>query len=432
MLRLKVWADHVAKTPVGTLRAMPAGESDDEGNADGDATGFPDHTPASRFPNPLDRLWTHPSELQPFVSSDVPVPAPVPPRTWAVGVASALAASALTVLVLVAFGAIGERTPRAPTVERSVSPGVSVDHAREERVALAALQSVVIVRATVDDHIVSVSGVAIASDRVLAPAHVVAAASAIAVAVPDGAPRDVRVLGVDPDTDLALLQVPRAAFTPAPLAPADLSNGQTVIVVGWNFTRQPWIEGGLVTAQNAMVADPFGHLVAGLVQTDRRWPVDTAAALAGGVLVDVVTGAVVGLLVDPPGASAAASGGTVPGYAVPADVAQGVLEQLAQTGKVVRGYLGVQVTDETGRSGGGATITAVLPESPAIKADLATGDVIVRAGGTVVRHPTDLLAAVRRSRPGDPLRMTVVRSDGARQTKTATLAVRQDAVAAWW
>src|SRR5262249_4607222 len=162
-------------------------------------------------------------------------------------------------------------------------------------------------------------------------------------------------------------------------------NGSIVAAVAWDVTRQGRITTGFVSAQNLMVADGSGHAVAGLMQMDAKWDPETTAALAGGALVDITVDGV-GILADPPGAR-------VPGYAVPADVTRSVVDQISQSGKVVHGYLGVQISDEAQRTGGGALITGVLPDSPATKptAALITGDVIVRAAGMPVRHPADLL-----------------------------------------
>src|SRR5262249_59966687 len=128
---------------------------------------------------------THPSELQPFVQSEATRPSVALPGTWAVGIASALVASALTVLVLVAFGAIGERTRRPETLQEPLPAGYVVDYAQMQRVADKAQDSILVVRVTIGDTVRSVTGLAVDADKLVVPAHLLASASAMTVSLID-------------------------------------------------------------------------------------------------------------------------------------------------------------------------------------------------------------------------------------------------------
>ena len=130
---------------VGTLRAMSPEETG------GDGAPEPDDAPSGPPPNPLDRPWVHPSELHSFVSTPPAPPREPRPREWVIGVSSAVAAVLATILVLVAFGALGgrHRSPLPPPVV--TNPGDVVDYAVAERVGTAVAASVVMVRARTGD-----------------------------------------------------------------------------------------------------------------------------------------------------------------------------------------------------------------------------------------------------------------------------------------
>ncbi len=126
-----VGGDEERPEAVGTLRAMSAEDSG------GDGAPEPDDAPSGPPPDPLDRPWVHPSELHSFVSTPSAPPREPRPREWAIGVGSAVAAVLATVLVLVAFGALGgrHRSPIPPPVV--TNPGDVVDYAVAERVGTA-------------------------------------------------------------------------------------------------------------------------------------------------------------------------------------------------------------------------------------------------------------------------------------------------------
>src|SRR5690242_17443383 len=117
----------------------------------GDGAPEPDDAPSGPPPDPLDRPWVHPSELRSFVSTPTAPPREPRPREWAIGVGSAVAAVLATILVLVAFGALGgrHRSPIPPPVV--TDPGDVVDYAIAEQVGNAVAGSVVLVRTRTPD-----------------------------------------------------------------------------------------------------------------------------------------------------------------------------------------------------------------------------------------------------------------------------------------
>jgi len=135
---------------------------------------------------------------------------------------------------------------------------------------------------------------------------------------------------------------------------------------------------------------PSGLVLAGLVETD----VSPGDAIGGGALLDT-SGSVVGILTR-----------IAAGRAVPIEVARDVADQLATTGRVRHGWLGLDAIDAGDRPGGGARVTAMTAGGPAAVAGLRLNDVIVRVGNERVTDLADLVAAIARRRPGDPVEIT--------------------------
>jgi len=125
--------------------------------------------------------------------------------------------------------------------------------------------------------------------------------------------------------------------------------------------------------------------------------VDSSPTAGGGPLLDE-SGGVVAIL------SRAA-----PGHALPIDIARDVAEQLSETGHARHGWLGVAAADAVEFAGGGAQISGLTSGGPADAAGLLAGDVVSALGDDRVADVADLIAAVARRRPGDPVTLTVWR-----------------------
>jgi S1-C subfamily serine protease len=381
--------------------------------AAGDGEPEPDDVSSGPPPNPLDRPWVHPSELSSFVATPDAPAREARPREWAIGIGSAVAAIIATVLVLVAFGALGgrHRSPLPPPVVTNA--GDPVDYSVAERVGAVVAPSVVTVSAGGDTAKPVGSGVVLKSDRVITAAHLLNGATKVEVWTPTGLNLSAHVVGSDAQTDLALLAVSDGDLQLATFGSSSpLRIGQPVVAVTAPRGNHYRVFMNIVSDRDVMVDAGTGIDVAGLVQTG----ITVTPDMAGGALVDP-NGAVVGILTHP--------AGTGPdGLAIPVGLVRDVEDQLdspGSSGTVTHGWLGVLCSpDDADRIGGGAQVASVVLGSPAAKAGLAPGDVVVRAGGTSVSGRPELVAAVRTLRPQDPLDLQYLR-DGRPKSVTVTL-----------
>lgn len=249
--------------------------------------------------------------------------------------------------------------------------------------------------------------------------HVVGEADQVRVELVDGRRLDAKVVGADPQTDVALLKV--EAGTPLPTVSFGDSDrvrvGQWVLALGNPFGLGGTATAGIVSARGRQLgAGPFDDFI----QTDAA----INPGNSGGPLFDA-EGNAIGINT----AIFSRSGGNIGiGFAVPSRIAQNVVDQLRRTGRVERGWLGVSMqtlTPELANALGlqepkGALIAGVQANSPAAQAQLKAGDVVVSAGGRPVDAPRDLAAIVGNSKPGESLTLTVVR-DGRRQDQQVQL-----------
>ena len=387
----------------------------------GDGAPEPDDAPSGPPPDPLDRPWVHPSELHSFTSTPAAPPREPRPREWAIGIGSAVAAVLATVLVLVAFGALGgrNRSPIPPPVV--TNPGDVVDYAVAERVGTGVAASVVMVRAKAGETTRSVgSGVVVGSDRVMTAAHNLAGVNDVVVVTNTGSELTAKVVGTDPQNDLALLSVSGGDLQLAQLGDSGPPRvGQTVIAVSAGAHYRVGID--VVSDRDVMVDTGTGVDVAGLLETG----IPVKAAMSGGALVDP-DGNLVGILTR-------AATESPDGLAVPVSTVRDVRNQLDGNGKAVHGWMGV-VCDEapaTSVPQGGAVLRTVLAGSPAEDAKLQPGDVVVRANGRLVSGRPDLVAAVRGLKPQDQLELQYQRGDDKPRWVTVTLKAGDPALFAY-
>lgn len=377
-------------------------------------------------PQPADRPWVHPSELQSFVATPGAAPAHVRPREWAVGLGSAIAASVVTILVLVAFGALGNGSRSAPAPQPAfVGTPSGVDYSIARRIAADTAPSVVRVRIVGSDGAVQPvgSGVAVASDRVVTNAHLLGGAPGLEVVTYDGTDHPAKVVGTDPQTDLAVLSVADADLTAVAQGDAGgIAVGGTVVAVAANRSGGYRTDIDVISDQNRLVDAGSGAMVAGAIETG----IQPGAAWAGGALVDV-SGNLVGVLTT---ASGAPGVGLV---AIPITAVRDVRDQLEATGTVSHGWLGVVFGDDAvERPRGGARVSLVLPGSPAAKSGLVAGDIVTGMGDQPVRGHADAIAATRALRPQDPVDVGYVDPSGRSRHAKVTLAAADPAVQAFF
>ncbi len=225
----------------------------------------------------------------------------------------------------------------------------------------------------------------------LTNSHVVRGSTAVEVELEEGRAELADVVGDDPFTDLALLRLTRERPHPALLLGDSnaLRVGEIVLALGSPFGLARTVTMGIVGALGRTLVGPRGRVIEGVIQTDAQ----LNPGNSGGPLLDV-EGAVVGIN------TAMHPGGSGLCFAVPANTARFVMDEIASHGRVRRGYLGLSaeeivlprpVVERHGLGSARAVaIRAVEPGSPAAAAGLLDGDVLVRLAGKPVATISDL------------------------------------------
>ena len=271
------------------------------------------------------------------------------------------------------------------------------------------------------------SGVVITADGyILTNNHVVEGADDVRVSLGESNKRyEAKIVGRDPGTDIAVLKIDTTGLTPATFGDSEqLEVGDVVLAIGNPFGVGQSVSRGIVSALGrGMGMGVFEDFI----QTDAA----INPGNSGGALLDTD-----GRLIGINSAILSRSGGFAGvGFAIPANLARSVAEQLAATGKVERGFLGVrpQPLDEalTAQFGTekGALLAEVTEGSPAEKAGLKAGDVIVKINATEIRDARHLLLTVSQIAPGTEVNIGYLR-DGKPATATTTLARRDEAALA--
>ncbi len=247
------------------------------------------------------------------------------------------------------------------------------------------------------------SGVVVSVDGyLLTNNHVVEGADQIAVVFSSGEAAEARVVGTDPETDLAVLKVEAKGLTPIVFANADsIEVGDAVLAIGNPFGVGLTVTQGIVSAtgRNRLGINIFENFI----QTDAA----INPGNSGGALVDA-TGALVGINT----AIYSESGGSQGiGFAIPVTIARQVLEQIVATGRVERGWLGVEARDLPPNLGRGVGIAGVLRGGPADAAGIQPGDIILSVAGKPVTDSVSLMTAVASADPGSTVEIRLRRAE---------------------
>ncbi|HVT05266.1 MAG TPA: trypsin-like peptidase domain-containing protein [Thermoanaerobaculia bacterium] len=253
------------------------------------------------------------------------------------------------------------------------------------------------------------SGFVWASDGIIVTnAHVIEGASRITVNFQDGRQASAQVLGVDPDSDLAVLHVDAKNLVPAPLgSSSDLLIGETVIAVGNPFGLSGSVTTGVVSATGRSVpSKERNRTFTDFIQTDAS----INPGNSGGPLLNI-EGRVIGINT----AIYAEAQGI--GFAIPVDRARKIVEDLRKYGEVHAAWIGVgtaTVTPEEGRRRGlqathGALVTRVFGGSPAERAGIRRGDVIVGVADAPVESRESFTTLTATAAGGSTLRLRVQR-----------------------
>ncbi|MFZ5568728.1 MAG: S1C family serine protease [Pseudomonadota bacterium] len=248
------------------------------------------------------------------------------------------------------------------------------------------------------------SGVVVAAQGfILTNNHVVDGADEIAVMLPGGKVAEARVVGTDPETDLAVLRVDAKGLQPITFAdPASVQIGDIVLAVGDPFGVGQTVTQGIVSAtgRNRLGINTFENFI----QTDAA----INPGNSGGALVDT-SGHLVGINT----AIYSRSGGSQGiGFAIPVSLARQVMEQIIATGRVSRGWLGVSARDvihETTGAAAGAALVAVQRGGPAERAGLRAGDTVVSINGKEIGDTAALINETAALAPGTRAQFKVLR-----------------------
>ena len=257
------------------------------------------------------------------------------------------------------------------------------------------------------------SGVIVAAQGfILTNNHVVEGADEIAVMLPGGKVAEARVVGTDPETDLAVLRVEAKGLQPITFAdPASVQIGDIVLAVGDPFGVGQTVTQGIVSAtgRNRLGINTFENFI----QTDAA----INPGNSGGALVDT-SGHLVGINT----AIYSRSGGSQGiGFAIPVSLARQVMEQIIAIGRVSRGWLGVSARDvvhETTGAAAGAALVAVQRGGPAERAGLRAGDTVVSINGKEIGDTAALINETAALSPGTKAQFKVLRG-----RETTSLAV---------
>jgi S1-C subfamily serine protease len=393
-----------------------------------------DDGPVFAWLPPDDRLWRHPSELQ---TSPLRRPGrgsalrEIEHRIWAVALLAGTVGALVASGVGVATGGFHRSTTVVRPIERVVDPlaGPQVTLASNAEdtgvVGIAARLRPAIVELQVKGSKgeVSGSGVIFRSDGyVLTNAHVVEGASSITAILADGHQVSARLVGADPETDIAVVKVSGPSRPIATLGTAStLRVGQTAVAIGspLGLPGGPSVTVGVVSALGREVDSNGGPPLLDMIQTDA--PI--AEGSSGGALVDR-DGSVIGITTA---TAVGVSGPQGLGFATPIDIARTVADQLITTGHVTHVWLGVEGedvdSDTAGRLGitGGAAVDKVASGSPAAAVGIAASDVIIGVDGTPIASIGGLVVAMRDRRPGDRVTISYLRGTKSRTAQVVLI-----------
>jgi putative serine protease PepD len=244
---------------------------------------------------------------------------------------------------------------------------------------------------------------------IMTAAHVIGSAGEVSVRLYDGTELRGEVLGTDEANDVGVIKVDRTGLKAAPLAVGqNLQVGQLAVAIGSPFGLEETVTAGIVSSADRLLPD--GRQV---IQTDA--PINPGNS--GGILANR-QGRVIGVnsAIRPGDGS---NGNIGIGFAVPIDLAAESAKALVQGRPIETGFLGVRMAQATGNQNG-VLVQEVTPGSPAEKAGLQPGDLVVAIDGKAVATTNELGARIRSHKPGDKISLQVVRN-GDETTISATL-----------
>jgi S1-C subfamily serine protease len=270
--------------------------------------------------------------------------------------------------------------------------------------------------------------------HVLTNAHVVSGSTTLLVTTANGDAQEAKLIGIDPRTDVAVLQISGSSLPTAALGePSKLKVGDWTVAIGHalGLPGGPTVTAGVLSAVGRHVQEPSdtnsasaGPYLFDMLQTDA--PINPGNS--GGPLVNV-NGEVIGMNTLVAGQAEEGVPAQGIGFAIPIDRAKSIADLLVKDGKVAHSSLGVSfapvnpaIALQLGAKQGtkGAAIGQVASGSAAAKAGLRSRDIVTKVDGNDVKEESDLPRLIDQKKPGDKVNLTVLR-DGSEQTLQATL-----------
>jgi serine protease Do len=251
------------------------------------------------------------------------------------------------------------------------------------------------------------SGFIISKDGyVLTNNHVIDGVEEVFVRLHNGKDLEAEVIGTDADTDIALLKLKGNNFKPFKIGDLEKTKvGSWVVAIGAPFGYDQTVTAGIISAKGRSVGEQYVPYI----QTD----VAINPGNSGGPLINM-RGRVVGINSKILSTSGGSNGLS---FSIPIDLAMDVVNQIRDNGKVIRGYLGVNYQEVDRRmakwsqleSTQGALINGIAPGSPAMRAGIKNGDIVLKVDGKLVKNAAELPFIIGRYRPGEKAEFTIVR-----------------------
>jgi len=262
------------------------------------------------------------------------------------------------------------------------------------------------------------SGVIVSPDGyIVTNNHVVAHATSLKVDLVDGREFSAKIIGTDPQTDVAVIKINASNLPVMQFANSDAARvGDIVFAIGNPFGQEHTVTMGIVSAKNRTLGGEGPNAIQSFIQTDAA----INPGNSGGALINA-NGQMIGMntLILTGGSSFGGEGGNIGlGFAIPSNLTKSVMNQLIKTGHVSRGYIGVllqNLTPDLARQFGanvehGAVISKVDPGTPGAKAGLQPGDIIVGINGEKVESSSDAQLKVTEHAPGSTLTLDIIRN----------------------
>ncbi|MDF0379130.1 Do family serine endopeptidase [Methylophilus sp. YYY-1] len=254
------------------------------------------------------------------------------------------------------------------------------------------------------------SGVIVSADGlILTNNHVISSADQIEVALSDGSKSSATVVGTDPETDLAVLKIDRKQLPAITFSNSDqMKVGDVVLAIGNPFGVGQTVTQGIISAlgRNHLGINTFENFI----QTDAS----INPGNSGGALIDVN-----GNLIGINSAIYSRNGGSMGiGFAIPVSIAKQVMEQITFNGSVTRGWIGIEAQDITPelaesfnlKNVNGSLIAGVLLDSPADRAGLRPGDILIAIDNKPVSDSQAMLNIIAMLKPRDKATLAILRA----------------------